>query len=110
MHGNIRYISVDILIAVVLGEIQCGTLWGKREQAIHCGIELLYSEGFTSEVSDHITNAVACSSTRSVTLLSVRVLNSLAKIVMIERMACHRVRSTIQWSHYSYLSSYSGSL
>jgi len=40
----------------ILGE--CRTWWGEREQAMHCGIELLCSLSFTSELSDHSKQAV----------------------------------------------------
>ena len=33
------------------------TLWGEREQTIHCGIEMLCSQGFAGEVSYHSSQA-----------------------------------------------------
>ena len=54
---------------VILGE--CRTLWGERERAMHCSVQLL------REVSAHSTEAVHghIAKTRSVTVLSTKMLN-----------------------------------
>ena len=58
-----------------LGE--CRTLWGKCEQAIHCGIELLCFRSQHTGCAWHIAKM------RFVTLLSTKKVNSSEKIVML---------------------------
>ena len=57
---------------------------------MHCGIELLCSYSFTSEVPDHTAHWL-CMAYRFVTLLSTSMVNSLEKIVMLAERACHGV-------------------
>ena len=86
----------------LLGE--CRTLWGEREQAMHCGIELLHvcmswdlpvNYQITAHRPWHIVKM------RFVTLPSTKLLNSLEEIVMLAEKSLSRAVPQNGAYHYA---------
>ena len=85
MCNKLGSIEGHHLVTSVRGK--CRTLWGECEQAaLNCCID------FTSELSDHSTQAVACSYTRFVTLLSAKMFRETVTIA-------ENSLSIMEWYH-----------